>query len=131
MSLSACGLAVFACVAVLVLQSAVDSTDALPTTDLSLQSSTPLSLSSRDVEDEVQGTSALTTTSTDVVVGDYALKDLALVDSEKGHVHKPIKKKKPLGKHKKKKNSFKDKFLPLLLIPFVIQTMLIPFFIMN
>lgn len=131
MSLSACGLAVFACVAVLVLQSAIDSTDALPTTDLSLQSSTPLSLSSRDVEDEVQGTSALTTTSTDVVVGDYALKDLALVDSEKGHVHKPIKKKKPLGKHKKKKNSFKDKFLPLLLIPFVIQTMLIPFFIMK
>lgn len=78
MSLSTCGLAVFACVAVLVLQAAVDSTDALPTTDLSLQSSTPLSLSSRDVEDEVQGTSALTTTSTDVVVGDYALKDLAL-----------------------------------------------------
>ncbi|CAI6353431.1 unnamed protein product [Macrosiphum euphorbiae] len=130
MSLSTCGLAVFGCVAVLVLQAAVDSTDALPTTDLSLQSSTPLSLSSRDVEDEVQGTSALTTTSTDVVVGDYALKDLALVDSEKGHV-KPIKKKKPLGKHKKKKNSFKDKFLPLLLIPFVIQTMLIPFFIMK
>ncbi|XP_060856572.1 uncharacterized protein LOC132934303 isoform X1 [Metopolophium dirhodum] len=131
MSLSACGLAVFACVAVLVLQSAFDSTDALPTTDLLLQSSTPLSLSSRDVEDEVQDTSALATTLTDVVVGDSALKDLALVDSEKGHVHKPIKKKKPLGKHKKKKNSFKDKFLPLLLIPFVIQTMLIPFFIMK
>lgn len=54
------------------------------------------------------------------------------VDSEKGHnIHKPIKKKKPLGKHKKKKNSFKNKFLPLLLIPFVIQTMLIPFFIMK
>lgn len=53
------------------------------------------------------------------------------MDSEKGHVHKPIKKKKPLGKHKKKKHSFKDKFLPLLLIPFVIQTMLIPFFIMK
>jgi len=55
---------------------------------------------------------------------------LITVDSEKGHV-KPIKKKKPLGKHKKKKHSFKDKFLPLLLIPFVIQTMLIPFFIMK
>lgn len=54
---------------------------------------------------------------------------LITVDSEKGH--KPIKKKKPLGKHKKKKNSFKNKFLPLLLIPFVIQTMLIPFFIMK
>ncbi|XP_022163287.1 uncharacterized protein LOC111028832 [Myzus persicae] len=130
MSLSACGLAVIACVAVVVLQCAVDSTDALPTTDLSLQSSTPLSLSSRDIEDEVLGTSALTTTSTGVVVGDYAVKDTALVDNEKGHI-KPIKKKKPLGKHKKKKHSFKDKFLPLLLIPFVIQTMLIPFFIMK
>jgi len=78
MSLSTCGLAVFACVAVLALQCAVDSTDALPTTDLSLQSSTPLSLSSRDIEDEVLGTSALTTTSTGVVVGDYAVKDTAL-----------------------------------------------------
>lgn len=49
-----------------------------------------------------------------------------------GH-SKPIKpkKKKPMGKHKKKKQSFKDKLLPLLLIPFVIQTMLIPMFIMN
>jgi len=79
MSLSACGLAVFACVATLVLQSAVDSTDALPTTDQLLQqSSTPLSLSSRDIEDEVLGTSALTTTSTGVVAGDYAVKDIAL-----------------------------------------------------
>ncbi|KAL5238216.1 hypothetical protein ACI65C_005626 [Semiaphis heraclei] len=131
MSLSTCGLAVFTCVAIFVLQCTVDSTDALPTTDQSLESSTPLPLSSRDTEDEVLGTSALTTSSTGAVVGDYAVKDTALVDSEKGHVHKPIKKKKPLGKHKKKKHSFKDKFLPLLLIPFVIQTMLIPFFIMK
>ncbi|XP_060844451.1 uncharacterized protein LOC132924268 [Rhopalosiphum padi] len=130
MSLSTCGLAVFACVAILVLQSVVDSTNALPTTDQSLQSSTPLPLSSRDIEDEVLGTSALTTTATDVVANAYAVKDTSLVDSEKGHI-KPLKKKKPLGKHKKKKHSFKEKFLPLLLIPFVIQTMLIPFFIMK
>lgn len=132
MSLSTCGHAVFACVAILVLQSVVYSTDALPTADQSLQSSTPLPLSSRDIEDEVLDTSALSATSTDVVASDYAVKDIALVDSEKGHnIHKPLKKKKPLGKHKKKKNSFKNKFLPLLLIPFVIQTMLIPFFIMK
>jgi len=51
---------------------------------------------------------------------------------DSGH-SKPIqtKKKKPMGKHKKKKQTFKDKFLPLLLIPFVIQTMLIPMFIMK
>jgi len=78
MSLSTCGLAVFACVAIFVLQCAVDSTDALPTTDQSLESSTPLPLSSRDIEDEVLGTSALTTTSTGAVVGDYAVKDTAL-----------------------------------------------------
>uniref|UniRef100_A0A2S2RB90 Uncharacterized protein n=1 Tax=Sipha flava TaxID=143950 RepID=A0A2S2RB90_9HEMI len=57
------------------------------------------------------------------------------VDAGKqGHGHQPVKntkKKKPLGKHKKKKQTFKDKLLPLLLIPFVIQTMIIPFFIMN
>jgi len=131
MSLSTCGLAVFACVAILVLQSVIDSTDALPTTDQSLQSSTLLPLSSRDIEDEVLGTSALTTSATDVVASAYAVKETSLVDSEKGHIHKPLKKKKPLGKHKKKKHSFKEKFLPLLLIPFVIQTMLIPFFIMK
>lgn len=130
MSFSACGLAVFACVAIFILQFAIHSTDALPTTEQSLQSSTPLSLSSRDIEDEVLDTSALATTSADVVVSDYAAKETSLVNSEKGHI-KPIKKKKPLGKHKKKKHSFKDKFLPLLLIPFVIQTMLIPFFIMK
>ncbi|XP_026818260.1 uncharacterized protein LOC113557133 [Rhopalosiphum maidis] len=130
MSLSTCGLAVFACVAILVLQSVVDLTNALPTTDQSLQSSTPLPLSSRDIEDEVLGTSALTTTAADVVASAYAVKDTFLVDSEKGHI-KPLKKKKPLGKHKKKKHSFKEKFLPLLLIPFIIQTMLIPFFIMK
>jgi hypothetical protein len=78
MSLSTCGLAVFACVAILVLQSVVDSTNALPTTDQSLQSSTPLQLSSRDIEDEVLGTSALTTTATDVVANTYAVKDTSL-----------------------------------------------------
>jgi len=78
MSLSTCGLAVFACVAIFVLQCAVDSTDALPTTDQSLESSTPLLLSSRDTEDEVLGTSALTTSSTSEVVGDYAVKETAL-----------------------------------------------------
>lgn len=36
-----------------------------------------------------------------------------------------------MSKHKKKKQSFKDKLLPLLIIPFAIQTMLIPMFIMN
>jgi len=60
------------------LQCAVDSTDALPTTDQSLESSTPLPLSSRDAEDEILGTSALTTSSTGVMVGDYAVKDTAL-----------------------------------------------------
>lgn len=55
------------------------------------------------------------------------------MDFTKGHKIKPmkIKKKKPMGKHKKKKQTFKDKLLPLLLIPFVIQTMLIPLFITN
>lgn len=56
------------------------------------------------------------------------------VDINKGHEHlqhNKNKKKKPLGKHKKKKQSFKDKLMPLLLIPFVIQTMLIPLFITN
>jgi len=78
MSLFTCGHAIFACVAILILQSIVESTDALPTADQSLQSSTSLPLSSRDIEDEVLDTSALSATPTDVVASDYAVKDIAL-----------------------------------------------------
>lgn len=59
--------------------------------------------------------------------------EVAQKDKGGHHGPKPVKqkKKKPMSKHKKKKQTFKDKLLPLLLIPFVIQTMLIPMFIMN
>ncbi|RZF37301.1 hypothetical protein LSTR_LSTR005633 [Laodelphax striatellus] len=48
-------------------------------------------------------------------------------DSNKGHGNKGHSKK---GK-KKKKDSALKKFLPLLLIPFIIQTKLIPLFLMK
>ncbi|XP_050438416.1 uncharacterized protein LOC126844332 isoform X2 [Adelges cooleyi] len=43
------------------------------------------------------------------------------------------KKRKPMlkGKHKKKKQSFKDKMMPLMMIPVVLQIMTIPMMIMN
>ncbi|XP_075218070.1 osiris 22 isoform X2 [Lycorma delicatula] len=46
---------------------------------------------------------------------------------KKGHGHKKKKQKKKL----KKKNNPLQKFLPLLLIPFVIQTKIIPLFLFN
>ncbi|CAH0385042.1 unnamed protein product [Bemisia tabaci] len=48
-----------------------------------------------------------------------------------GHGGHGLKKKKKKPKPHKKKKGFKEKFLPLLLIPFIIQTTLIPMFIMK